>query len=108
MKFSGKATGFKGKELDKVQNEMQKTAREAYAQHQKNTSEMNIKKSKLQVTLTIEQWMWMHTLIGETQGTLTCIAMQSTDEEHKHFIAPCLQLEKDWDLFIEKIRENIK
>ncbi len=54
--------------------------------------------------LTLKDWMWMHQLIGETQGTLTSIAMQSTDEERKHLVAPCLALEKNWELFIQKIR----
>lgn len=60
---------------------------------------------RLTVKLTLPQWVWLNKLIGETQGTLTSIAMQSTDEEHKHFIKPCLALEKDWDFFIENIRK---
>ena len=57
--------------------------------------------------LTQEQWIELHTLIGETKGSLECAAIQLT-EEQKHMVSPFRCLVERWELFIENIKAEEK
>ncbi|HMX99893.1 MAG TPA: hypothetical protein PKC44_08990, partial [Agitococcus sp.] len=64
---------------------------------------------QLTVKLTLQQWMWMHKLIGETQGILECAVIQfkGTNPEH-HMIHPFDSLVEQWEVFLETVSENEK
>lgn len=61
----------------------------------------------MNTTLTLEQWMWLHKLIGETQGMLECAVIQLT-EEQKHMVSPFRCLVEQWEGFLDNIKEENK
>lgn len=60
---------------------------------------------KVEAKLPLEQWLWMHRLIGKTQGTLGAISLQ-IKEGQEHFLDPIRMLEEEWDAFLESVKTD--
>lgn len=56
----------------------------------------------MKLELNQKQLLWLHKLIGETQGMLECAAIQLT-EEQKHMISPFSMLVEEWEEFIQQV-----
>lgn len=55
--------------------------------------------------LTVNQWLDLHTLIGQTQGSLEAISAQcKNDEFFKYMCVPIDKLNEDWDVFLKDLK----